>query len=251
MIQIFFFWFLSSKIVFFLVFQYLTSFLKNDCSHLLLKCGSKIVDFKIFYQTFLPRPWPLWRPPWFFTVNPWVTALALGWVWTRAFTGRDVPLSLCPGTKKFPCPAFPLSWDKNKFLVPLSQDKSSSKNPGTNSSVPGRLGTKNVQKRPKFSKKNFLLLFPFCPMIVPGFSGTGRDRLSKSRPSPSHGKISKPCPVPCPRFWLAVPARPGLWQDFELVLLSLCPGTMKEFLSLCPEKLHCPVPLETLVWTMI
>ena len=27
------------------------------------------------------------------------------------------------------------------------------------------------------------------------------------------------------------------------------PGTMKELLSLCPEKLHCPVPLETLIWT--
>ena len=42
---------------------------------------------------------------------------------------------------------------------------------------------------------------------------------------------------------------PVSWQDFELVPLSLCPGTMKELLSLCPEKLHCPVPLETLVET--
>ena len=32
-----------------------------------------------------------------------------------------------------------------------------------------------------------------------------------------------------------------------LVLLSLCYGTMKKLLSLCPEKLHCPVPLEILV----
>ena len=40
---------------------------------------------------------------------------------------------------------------------------------------------------------------------------------------------------------------PVLWQDFELVPLSLCPGTMKELLSLCPEKLHCPILLETLV----
>ena len=37
------------------------------------------------------------------------------------------------------------------------------------------------------------------------------------------------------------------WQDFELVLLSLCPGTMRELLSLCPEKLHCPILLETLI----
>ena len=50
----------------------------------------------------------------------------------------------------------------------------------------------------------------------------GRDSLKKSRPVP--------------------------WQDFELVPLSLCPRTMKELLSLCPEKLHCPVSLETLVW---
>ena len=36
-------------------------------------------------------------------------------------------------------------------------------------------------------------------------------------------------------------------QDFELFLSSLCPETMKELLSRCPEKLHCPVLLETLV----
>ena len=41
-------------------------------------------------------------------------------------------------------------------------------------------------------------------------------------------------------------ARPVLWQDFELVPLPLCPETMKEFLLLCPEKLQCPVLLETL-----
>ena len=46
-----------------------------------------------------------------------------------------------------------------------------------------------------------------------------------------------------------IPSRPVPWQDFELVPLSLCPGTRKEFLSLCPEKLHRPVPLETLLKT--
>ena len=44
-----------------------------------------------------------------------------------------------------------------------------------------------------------------------------------------------------------IPARPVPWQDFELVPLSLCPGTKKFCLSRCPEKFHCPVPLETLV----
>ena len=52
-----------------------------------------------------------------------------------------------------------------------------------------------------------------------------------------------------------VPGRPGTGQPvknpvpcqyFDFVPLSVCPGTMKELLSLCPEKLHCPVPLETL-----
>jgi hypothetical protein len=43
---------------------------------------------------------------------------------------KKVSFSCCPfvpGQKKFPCPA-----------VPFSRDKSSSKNPGTSSSVPGR-----------------------------------------------------------------------------------------------------------------
>ena len=46
-----------------------------------------------------------------------------------------------------------------------------------------------------------------------------------------------------------IPSRPVPWQDFELVPLSLCPGTRKELLSLCPEKFQCPVPLETLIHT--
>ena len=63
------------------------------------------------------------------------------------------------------------------------------------------------------------------------------------------------CPVSRPGYWLyrtvpsqiqAVPARPVPQQDFQIVPLSLCPCTMKELLSLCPEKLHCPVQLETL-----
>ena len=41
-------------------------------------------------------------------------------------------------------------------------------------------------------------------------------------------------------------ARPVPWQDFELVSLSLCPGTMKEHLSLRPAIMYRLVPLETL-----
>ena len=64
-------------------------------------------------------------------------------VFPRDKPGQDVPLSLCPGTKKFSCPG-----------VPLSRDKGRSKCPGTNSSVPGRPGTKwikNFQKNDQIS----------------------------------------------------------------------------------------------------
>ena len=42
-----------------------------------------------------------------------------------------------------------------------------------------------------------------------------------------------------------IPSRPVPWQDFELVPLSLCPGTMKELLSRCPfvpgqKSFACP-----------
>ena len=45
---------------------------------------------------------------------------------------------------------------------------------------------------------------------------------------------------------IPVPSRSVPWQHCELVPMSLCSGTWKDFLSLCPEKLHCPVPLETI-----
>ena len=66
--------------------------------------------------------------------------------------GRDVPWSLCPGTKKFPCPIVPLSWDKKVLPVPLSPGQGQCKNPGTNSSVPGRPGTKWILRNSE--KKN-------------------------------------------------------------------------------------------------
>ena len=60
----------------------------------------------------------------------------------RPGTNWDVPLSLCPGTKKNSCPG-----------VPLSRDKGRSKCPGTNSSVPSRPGTKSLaQKNTKTGK---------------------------------------------------------------------------------------------------
>ena len=41
-------------------------------------------------------------------------------VTSRDNPGRDIPMSLCTGTKQFPCPTVPLSRDKKSFLVLLS-----------------------------------------------------------------------------------------------------------------------------------
>ena len=107
-------------------------------------------------------------------------------------TGRDVPLSLCPGTRKFSCPF--------------------------------------VQGRRQKQKSHDKL---FC-------HGTSPDKLNFYL-SGSQNLVSSRPPLR-PGFWQAVLASlVKIWQDFELVPLSL--------LSLCPEKLHCSVLLETLYWT--
>ena len=128
----------------------------------------------------------------------------------------DVPLSLCPRTKICPCP-----------VVPLSRDKGRRKNPGTNSSVLGRPNNfphKN-QKTGKGHSKT-----------AKGCSKREKDVINRKGSSKTGKVCSKtaivpPRPVssyPVARFW----ARP-------VVLLSLC-----------PKKLHCPFPLETLVHTL-
>ena len=77
--------------------------------------------------------------------------------WNRVSKGRDVPRDV-PGQTGTGRPVVPLSRDKKVSLsrrpfvpgqksfacpaVPLSRDKGRSKCPGTNSSVPGRPGTK-------------------------------------------------------------------------------------------------------------
>ena len=58
---------------------------------------------------------------------------------SRDKPGWDVPLSLCPGTKKNSCPG-----------VPLSRDKARSKNSGKNSSVTGQNEFKNFKKKTRF-----------------------------------------------------------------------------------------------------
>ena len=82
---------------------------------------------------------------------------------SRDKPGQDVPLSLCPGTKKNSCPG-----------VPLSRDKGRSKCPGTNSSVPSRPGTKSLaQKNTKTGK---------------GRSKTGKDVPKQEKDVPKQEK---------------------------------------------------------------
>ena len=150
-----------------------------------------------------------------------------------------VPLSLCPGTR---------AGANVLGQSPLSRD------------VPrDKIGRKNTKKRSKMVKKCIFLLIFLLSRICPG----------------SWYIIDSPhCTWYIINFWIPfasflvsrsvilhlviVPERDGTacqksrpvpWQDFELVPLSLCPGTMKKLLSLCPEKFPCPVPLETLSWT--
>ena len=80
----------------------------------------------------------------------------------------------------------------------------------------------------------FLLVFPFYPMAVPGYSGARGDNLSKFSPGPSHGKMSKSVPVySVVGFW-ACPVVP-LYRDNEEFSVPLSSRTRKF------------VPLETLV----
>ena len=137
---------------------------------------------------------------------------------TSVSKGRDVPGQTGTGR-----PVVPLSRDKKILPVPLSLcpgTRAGANVPGQtplSRDVPGQNEFQNFQKKDQI----------FC----------FRTSFSCFRTSFSALSHFVPCPVP---------ARPVPWQDFELVLLSICPGTMKELLSRCPEKLHYHVPLETL-----
>ena len=143
-------------------------------------------------------------------------------------------------TKKFPCPAIPLSRYK-KILVPLSLC------PGT------RVAAKILWQTPLFRNfpgwKNVNFLNSFLPS-VPWLSrdNPGRDKTGWQNPVPacpvakyqnpvlSHvpswfltGCPGRSCPVT--RFWASPTA------------LSLCPGTMKELLSLLSRKVALSRPV--------
>ena len=166
------------------------------------------------------------------------------WAWQiseglqiRVSTGRDVPLSLCPGTKKISCPFVPgqgqEQMSRDKHLCPgTSRDKITfpKEHKKQEKDVPKQENDQISCFRTSFSC--FRTSFPV---------------LEHPFPVLEHPFLLCPVLSRVPSRILAVPARPVPWQDFELVPSSLCPGTMKKLLSRCPEKLYCPVPLETLV----
>ena len=143
-----------------------------------------------------------------------------------------------PGTKKFPCPAVPLSRDKKSFFVSLSFCP----------------GSKNIKKSKKFSiffffSKILCLFFSFCPVAVPGYCRMGRDRLSKSRPGLSHGKMSKFRPIlvrprtkcqnpahPVKRFW-PCPIVPLSWNNGGFHVVAKIIRELKS--HMIPYKFKC------------
>ena len=136
-------------------------------------------------------------------------------------TIRDVPLSLCPGTKKFPRPAVPLSRDKKSFLVTLSLC------PGTEAAaakIPRRhylVVKKNVRKSEKlaifyFFFKNciFACQNPVRPASCPGFWQKNSD-CPIPRPVPDFDRLSWPVLSHCKILSLSrCPFVPGQWRNF-------------------------------------
>merc|ERR1712051_922 len=108
---------------------------------------------------------------------------------------RDVPLSLCPGTKKFPCPVVPLSRDKKVLPVPLSLC------PGTRAgaNVPGQTplsrDVSGQNEFQNFQKKDQIFCF----------------RTSFSCFRTSFSAVSCFVPRPIPDFTCPGPSRPGFY----------------------------------------
>ena len=125
------------------------------------------------------------------------------------------------GQKFLPCPGTKGQRDKLKILPRdgTGRDFDSLSRP-----VPGRpAGQNHFLFCTLMVEKNSILSMFFLSFLSRGTSRDGTGQAVK------------------------IPSRPVPWQNFELVPLSLCPGTRKKLLSRCPEKLRCPVPLETLL----
>ena len=180
----------------------------------------------------------------------------------QCFQGTGRPAGR-PGTNRDGTSRCPFVPGQKKILVPVSRcpgTRAGANVPGQtplSRPVPGQNDLKIFKKRDQIShfRTSFLCFrtsFPVLerPFLFQSILFLFQNVLFCSVPF---------CPASRPGFWLsrpvpsrilAVPTRPVPWQDFQLVPLSLCPGTMMEFLSRCPEKFHCPVPLETLIWTI-
>ena len=114
-------------------------------------------------------------------------------------------------------------------VVPLSWDKGRSKDPRTNSSIPGHTKTKSLsycQKQIVIKKKS--LSFFFGPKSRPGMEW---DRLSKSRPA-----------SPVARFW-ACTVVPLSWDnEGNSVPLSRSPGLSRTIGNPTPHYNPLPPP---------
>ena len=98
--------------------------------------------------------------------------------------GRDIPLSLCTGTKKFPCPAVPLFGTKKVSLsrCPFvtrqeQQEKSCNKLfcPRTKKNVKKVKKVKNVKKCQIMSKNVKKIIFTLFSLLSHGCPGIFRD----------------------------------------------------------------------------
>jgi hypothetical protein len=115
-------------------------------------------------------------------------------VQSRVSKGRDVPFSLCPGTKK--------------ILVPVSLC------PGTRAgaNVPGQNEFKNFKKKTRFPV--FGHLFPVLEHLFPVLKQIFCSVLEHHIPVLEHPFLLCPILSRVPSRILAVPARLVPWQDF-------------------------------------
>ena len=186
----------------------------DRCSHLQIwtnldRKAAVPVHFSLSY-------WILFK-----SINIQSKKFALGF--PRDGTSRDkpgwgVPLSLCPGTKKFPCLIVPLSRDKKFLPVPLSLcpgTRAGANVPGQSPlsrDVPGQNEFLKILKKGQIScfRTSFSVLeHPFAVwehpcLLGPVLSrGPARFLAVPARPVPD---FSCPCPSrPVARFW-ACPA---------------------------------------------
>ena len=116
----------------------------------------------------------------------------------------------CPGTKG--------QRDKLKILprdgTGRDSQNSGRDGPGQPKSGTGH-GTKRDRAEKDVQKQEIIEKKPIFSTLFLSFLSRGTSRDGTGHP-------------------VKIPARPVPWQDFELVPLSLCPGTMKELLSRCP-----------------